>query len=450
MAAGAEPASAFGLGVSMTALQVSIGALNDIHDAPDDAGRKPGKPIPAGLLSVPAAWAVVGGGALVGVALGAVMDVRLGALAVVVLLIGYGYDLVAKGTAWSWLPFAVGIPLLPVYGWLGAAGALPSFFLALVPMAVLAGAALAIANARADLERDMAAGTVSVATRLGLEGSWRLHATLWLLTLVVGLAGSRSVEWDSSRSPWWPSPLASSGRPLPGRAIADRRVGSAPGSSRPSGARWPCWHGWPLPWGRGTEPFTAIGSGGVRANLTSQRPGSLWLVRGVETQGRTARPANGGPPIVHRITRHLRGLLVALATLALSAGVVLAARPASVEAPAAAAGDGLDRASEAAGKIVPVQPEAPAVPEADEDEDEEVADPTVGEGERPQNHGWFVSQAATGATPASADNHGAYVSEIARGDDGKPEAATVAAERGAAADAAKARKADKTAKGGIR
>ena len=154
---------------------------------------------------------------------------------------------------------------------------------------------------------------------------------------------------------------------------------------------------------------------------------------------------------MHRITRHARGLLVALATLALSAGVVLAARPASVEAPAAAAGDGLDRASEAAGKIVPVQPEAPAVPEADEDEDvdesvpdadeeEEVADPTVGDGERPQNHGWFVSEAATGATPAGFDNHGAYVSEIARGDDGKPEVAT----------AAKARKADKAAKAGNR
>jgi len=187
VAAGAEGAVALGLGVSMTALQVSIGALNDIHDAPDDAGRKPGKPIPAGLVSMPAAWAVVAWGALAGVALGAAVDVRVGALAVVVLLIGYGYDLVAKGTAWSWLPFAVGIPLLPVYGWLGAAGSLPPFFLALVPMAVLAGAALAIANARADLERDMAAGAASVATGLGLEGSWRLHAALWLLTFIVGL-----------------------------------------------------------------------------------------------------------------------------------------------------------------------------------------------------------------------------------------------------------------------
>ena len=163
---------------------------------------------------------------------------------------------------------------------------------------------------------------------------------------------------------------------------------------------------------------------------------------------------------MHRLTRHLRGLLVALATLALTTGVVLAARPASVEAPAAAAADGLTRASDAAGKTVPVRREVPAVPEVDGDEDEDVdesvpeadeadeaADPTVGEGERPQNHGWFVSQAAKAATPEGFDNHGAYVSEIARGDEGKPEAATAAREAGSAnAEAAKARKADKAPK----
>lgn len=148
---------------------------------------------------------------------------------------------------------------------------------------------------------------------------------------------------------------------------------------------------------------------------------------------------------MQQITRHLRGLLVALATLALSAGVVLAARPASVEAPAAAAGDGLDRASDAAVKVVPVGPEAPAAPEVDEGE--EPVEPTVGEGERPQNHGWFVSAAAKGATPEAFKNHGAYVSEIAHGDDGKPDAATAARARGTeAADAAKARKADRTGK----
>ena len=53
------PATALRLAVSMTALQVSIGTLNDIVDAPRDAGHKPGKPIPAGLVTPGIARAVV-------------------------------------------------------------------------------------------------------------------------------------------------------------------------------------------------------------------------------------------------------------------------------------------------------------------------------------------------------------------------------------------------------
>ena len=81
----------------------------------------------------------------------------------------------AKGTAWSWLPFAVGIPLLPVYGWLGAAGALPAFFAVLVPVAMLAGAALAIANARRRLERDTGGRRrLGRPTRSGRAAAWWL------------------------------------------------------------------------------------------------------------------------------------------------------------------------------------------------------------------------------------------------------------------------------------
>jgi hypothetical protein len=158
---------------------------------------------------------------------------------------------------------------------------------------------------------------------------------------------------------------------------------------------------------------------------------------------------------VHRFTRHVRGLLVALATLALSAGVVLAARPTSVEAPPAAAADGLSVASEAAGKTVPVGAEQVTLPEVDEDADKDA--PEVDEdadaksdaaGERPENHGWFVSEAAKGAMPAAAVNHGQQVSEVARSDEGKPETATTAAERGASAAAAKAAKPAKGPKAG--
>jgi len=186
--AGADPATAGRLAVSMIALQVSIGSLNDIIDAPRDAGHKPGKPIPAGLVTPPAARVVV----LVAAAAGLILAVPSGAATVVlagaILAIGYGYDRYAKGTAWSWLPFAVGIPLLPVYGWLGVTGSLPQAFAVLLPAAVAAGVALAIANARADTERDAAAGADSVALRLGPRWAWAMSSGLLLVVVVVAIA----------------------------------------------------------------------------------------------------------------------------------------------------------------------------------------------------------------------------------------------------------------------
>ena len=184
--ASADPTIALRLGVAMTALQASIGSLNDVVDAPRDAGHKPGKPIPAGLVSATAARAVVVAAAGVGLALATPSGPWTLAIAALVLAIGYGYDLVFKGTAWSWVPFAVGIPLLPVFGWLGTTGSLPASFAVLVPVAVVAGTALAIANARADMERDAAAGVDSVAVRLGPERSWAVEAAL--LAVVVGAA----------------------------------------------------------------------------------------------------------------------------------------------------------------------------------------------------------------------------------------------------------------------
>jgi hypothetical protein len=167
-----------------------------------------------------------------------------------------------------------------------------------------------------------------------------------------------------------------------------------------------------------------------------------------------AHPAIGGPDIVHRFTRHFRGLLVALATLALSASMALAARPASVEVPPAdapppAADHGLSIAAGAAGKTVPVREDGAAEPDADEDAPDADEAPDAGgeaaNADRPQNHGWFVSEAAKGATPETAVNHGQHVSEVARSDAGKPETATAAADRGASAAAAA--KAAKPAKG---
>lgn len=140
------------------------------------------------------------------------------------------------------------------------------------------------------------------------------------------------------------------------------------------------------------------------------------------------------------MTRHLRGIAIAASAIALTAGVALASPSTPATGVDDAADPGLDRAAEAAGKIVPVRPEpevpeTPEVPEGPEIPDPESDDPA--DVERPLNHGWYVSEAANGETPDGFDNHGAYVSSIAMGDLGKPDAAAEAAD-GAAAGLAKA------------
>lgn len=181
----------------MIGLQFAIGAVNDMVDAPADAGRVPPKPIPGGEVSLSTARTVVLVAAAAGLGAAAIVEVRLVGLALLVLAIGASYDLVAKGTAWSWLPFAVGIPVLPIYGWLGATGTLPAFFTILIPMTVLAGAALAVANARADLDADRAAGTVSVATVLGPTRSLWLDAVLMAAATTIGVLLVGRGSWGS-------------------------------------------------------------------------------------------------------------------------------------------------------------------------------------------------------------------------------------------------------------
>ena len=185
--AGADPTNAFRLGLSMTALQAAIGTLNDLIDAPADALAKPAKPIPAGEVSPGAARVVLALAGLTGLVLAAPSGPWLVGLGLVVLAIGTFYDRWAKGTAWSWLPFAVGIPILPLYGWLGATGSVAPWFAALLPMGVLVGAGLAVANARADRERDLASGVGSVAVALGERGSWLANVALLVAALVLAV-----------------------------------------------------------------------------------------------------------------------------------------------------------------------------------------------------------------------------------------------------------------------
>jgi 4-hydroxybenzoate polyprenyltransferase len=172
----------------MTALQFAIGSVNDAADAERDGGR-PDKPIAAGLIDRRVAVAAAVAFALCGLVLSAPSGFPTLAVAAVGLAVGLAYDLRFRGTPASWMPFAVGVPLLPVYAWLGAAGALPIEFAILVPCAILAGIGIAVANALADVERDRAAGVGSIARSLGMDRAWRIHAAV-LAAMSLGALGS--------------------------------------------------------------------------------------------------------------------------------------------------------------------------------------------------------------------------------------------------------------------
>jgi 4-hydroxybenzoate polyprenyltransferase len=200
LVAGGGPVTALVLGASMTLLQFAIGAVNDLVDAPTDtAGHKPGKPIAEGIVTPTAARVVAVACAAGGLLLSLAGGPLLFALAIVVLGIGLSYDLWAKGTTLSWLPFAVGIPLLPVFGWYGAAGSLPGLFVVLVPAAANAGSALAIANATVDADRDEEAGQRSIALALGPgRAAWLvlvLHAVVAVLAVATAAVLGSPTGW---------------------------------------------------------------------------------------------------------------------------------------------------------------------------------------------------------------------------------------------------------------
>lgn len=173
--------------LAMLGIQVAIGALNDVIDAPLDAVAKPRKPIPAGLVDRGAALAVAGGGAVAGLALSAISGPATLAVGAACLALGWTYDLRLSRTPMSWLPLTIALPLLPVHAWLGATGSMPLGLAALVPIGVLAGAGLALANGIVDVERDAAGGRTAIVVTIGRRRAWIVHVVLLVVAASLAL-----------------------------------------------------------------------------------------------------------------------------------------------------------------------------------------------------------------------------------------------------------------------
>jgi len=169
-----------------TAMQLSIAVLNDYCDRRLDAIQKQDKPIPRGLAYPHEAL-------LLGLFWIAVMVLLLWPLNLWALLIsflylafGQAYNLGLKATPLSGIVFALAIPLIPVYAFVGV-GHILSIVFWLVPVAALLGVALNLANSLPDLEGDANSGIRTLAVVLGVRGTL-LACPLLLLSAMLLIA----------------------------------------------------------------------------------------------------------------------------------------------------------------------------------------------------------------------------------------------------------------------
>ncbi len=187
------------LGLAMTGIQCGIGALNDVLDADRDIER-PTKPIAAGAVGRGTATIVAGAGFAIGLLLSVPSGLATVLIASIGAAIGVLYDAVLKGTPWAPLGFAIGIPLLPVYAWVGTGSGLPPEAVVLLPAASLAGLGLALSNALVDVDGDRSAGVRTAPTELGPGPAWGLAVAL--LGVVGVLAIASLVIWGRL-GPWF-------------------------------------------------------------------------------------------------------------------------------------------------------------------------------------------------------------------------------------------------------
>lgn len=170
--------------VAHMAMQCSIAVLNDYCDRRVDAVSKRDKPLVRGLVT-PREALIFG---MLLIALMVVLLLPLNPLALVVsllyLLLGLAYNLGLKATPLSGIVFALAIPLIPVYAFVGVGHIVPFVFW-LVPVAALLGIALNLANSLPDSEQDAAQGVRTLAVVLGMRRTLIVCPLLMLLAALV-------------------------------------------------------------------------------------------------------------------------------------------------------------------------------------------------------------------------------------------------------------------------
>ena len=226
---GLPPAQLLGsLLLAMLGGQLAIGAINELVDLPYDAVGQPWKPLPSGDVSIRGARAMV----LIGLIMMVAFGWRFGTLAFALLAAGTGlgiaYDLWFKRTLWSWLPYLLALPLLPIWVFTSLGKPEPRLLL-LYPLGALATVGVHLAQALPDVAIDREAGLPTATSRLGQRLTF---VVAWLTTLSAPVSAWLAARWLNVERPYVAIELATALALLllAGNLIliaANRRIGIA-------------------------------------------------------------------------------------------------------------------------------------------------------------------------------------------------------------------------------
>lgn len=172
--------------------QLAVGAVNELADVELDRASKPSKPIPAGLASERGALVMIWSG----IALMVLGSLRFSFAAFGFCALGTGlgvaYSLWFKRTVWSWIPYVLAIPLIPIWVWT-ALERVPESLLALYPIAIPALAALQLAQSIPDVETDAGVGVRTLAVVLGERMARRAMTGCVVFSIVIAAMAAVAV-----------------------------------------------------------------------------------------------------------------------------------------------------------------------------------------------------------------------------------------------------------------
>lgn len=194
-ASGQPPLGRLALLLTSTLLgQLAISIHNDYCDRDLDAQAKPWRALPRGLLTPRAAVAWTVALTLLSLVVAVPLGLKVVGLIAIGASAGFVYNAWLKRTAWTWLPFWVALPTLPLTAFATAGHWIPRLWLV-----YLIGAPLVlgvyIADTLSDIESDSALGVRGLAHRLGPRRArfvgWAAIVLAQGLALALWPAGQR-------------------------------------------------------------------------------------------------------------------------------------------------------------------------------------------------------------------------------------------------------------------